>query len=44
MGLVEVMKQFTEIKSDVSGTVASVDSESGATVVPGTVLVTVDEG
>ncbi|WP_258935446.1 acetyl-CoA carboxylase biotin carboxyl carrier protein subunit [Nesterenkonia pannonica] len=44
VGLVEVMKQFTEIKSDVSGTVASVDSESGATVVPGTVLVTVDEG
>ncbi|GAA1821397.1 acetyl-CoA carboxylase [Nesterenkonia flava] len=44
VGLVEVMKQFTEIRSEVSGTVKSVEVENGATVNPGTVLVVVDEG
>lgn len=43
VGLVEVMKQFTEITSNVSGTVASIEVENAATVNPGTVLVIVDE-
>lgn len=43
VGLVEVMKQFTEIRSEVSGTVSSVEVGNGATVTPGTVLVVLDE-
>jgi biotin carboxyl carrier protein len=44
IGMVEVMKQFTEIRSEVSGTVVSVDAAEGDTVMPGDVLVTVSEG
>lgn len=43
IGLVEVMKQFTEIKSEVAGTVKSVEAENAAVVNPGSVLVVVDE-
>ena len=43
IGMVEVMKQFTEIKSDVSGTVVSVDVAEGDTVMPGDVLAVIDE-
>ena len=38
IGMVEVMKQFTEIRSDVNGTVVSVDVAEGDTVMPGDVL------
>ena len=44
IGMVEVMKQFTEIRSDVSGTVVSVDVAEGDTVMPGDVLAVIDEG
>jgi biotin carboxyl carrier protein len=43
IGMVEVMKQFTEIRSDVSGTVVSVDVAEGDTVMPGDVLAVIDE-
>lgn len=44
VGLVEVMKQFSEIKSEVSGTVKSVEVTDGDTVNPGSVIVVVEEG
>lgn len=42
VGLVEVMKQYSEIKSEVSGTVASVEVTNGDSVTPGTVVAIVD--
>ncbi|MFC6353528.1 acetyl-CoA carboxylase biotin carboxyl carrier protein, partial [Rothia nasimurium] len=44
VGMVEIMKQFNEIKSEVSGTVESVEVENAAPVTPGMVLVKVSEG
>lgn len=44
VGLIEVMKQFTEIRSEVSGVVESIAIADGAAVAPGTVLMTVTEG
>lgn len=44
IGIVEVMKQFTEIRAEVAGTVTSIEVADGATVMPGDLLVTVDEG
>lgn len=44
VGMVEIMKQFNDIKSDVSGTVESVEVENAAPVTPGMVLVKVSEG
>jgi acetyl-CoA carboxylase biotin carboxyl carrier protein len=43
IGIVEVMKQFNEIRSDVSGTVVSVNVADGGTVTPGEVLVVLSE-
>nr|WP_042178258.1 acetyl-CoA carboxylase [Kibdelosporangium sp. MJ126-NF4]CTQ98761.1 Biotin carboxyl carrier protein of acetyl-CoA carboxylase [Kibdelosporangium sp. MJ126-NF4] len=43
IGIVEVMKQFTEIRSDVSGTVVSINVADGGTVLPGAVLIVVEE-
>jgi len=43
IGMVEVMKQFTEIRSDVSGTVVSVNVAECDTVMPGDVLAVIDE-
>lgn len=43
VGIVEVMKQFSEITSDVTGTVVSVNAAEGDEVVPGDVLVEVSE-
>ncbi len=42
VGVVEVMKQFAEIFSDVAGTVSSVAVEHGGTVMPGDVVVVVE--
>lgn len=42
VGLVEIMKQFTEVKSEVAGTVASFDVEDNGMVNPGDVIATVD--
>lgn len=44
IGMVEVMKQFTEVRSDVSGTVVSINVAEGDTVLPGDVLAVVAEG
>lgn len=44
VGIVEIMKQFNEIKSDVAGTVASVEVQDASPVTPGMVLIKVDEG
>jgi biotin carboxyl carrier protein len=43
IGLVEVMKQFNEIPSDVDGTVVSVNVAEGDTVMVGDVLVVISE-
>lgn len=43
VGIVEVMKQFTEIRSEVAGTVKSIEFANGDPVTPGAVLVTVTE-
>jgi acetyl-CoA carboxylase biotin carboxyl carrier protein len=43
IGMVEVMKQVTEIRSGVSGTVVSVDAAEGDIVMPGDVLAVIDE-
>lgn len=43
VGIVEVMKQFSEITSDVSGTVVSVNATEGDEVMPGDVLVEISE-
>lgn len=42
VGLVEVMKQFSEIRSEVSGTVASVEVTNGDSVTPGTIVAIVE--
>ncbi|PQZ94882.1 acetyl-CoA carboxylase biotin carboxyl carrier protein subunit [Arthrobacter sp. MYb227] len=44
VGIVEIMKQFTEVQSDVAGTIASFGVEDNAMVNPGDVLITVTEG
>lgn len=43
VGLVEVMKQFNEVPSDVDGTVVSVNAAEGDTVMVGDVLVVISE-
>lgn len=43
VGIVEVMKQFSEITADVSGTVVSVNAAEGDEVMPGDVLVEISE-
>lgn len=42
VGIVEVMKQFSEIRADVAGTVTAVNVPDGATVAPGDVLLVID--
>lgn len=42
VGIVEVMKQFTEIRSDFAGTVSSIAVEHGGMVMPGDLLVVVE--
>ena len=43
VGIVEIMKQFTEVQSDVAGVVASFAVEDAGMVNPGDVIVTIDE-
>jgi biotin carboxyl carrier protein len=43
IGIVEIMKQFTEVQSDASGVVESFEVEDGAMVNPGDTLVVVRE-
>ncbi|WOF22929.1 acetyl-CoA carboxylase [Microbacterium betulae] len=43
LGIVEIMKQFTEIRSTAAGLVGAFSVEDGGTVSPGDVVVTVDE-
>jgi biotin carboxyl carrier protein len=42
IGLVEIMKQFSEVKAGASGTLASFSVDDGATLAPGDVVATVD--
>jgi biotin carboxyl carrier protein len=44
VGIVEIMKQFTEVQSDTAGIVESFEVEDGAMVNPGDTLVVVREG
>jgi len=44
IGVVEIMKQFSEIRSDVAGTLESFAVEDSGTVNPGDVIATVTEG
>jgi acetyl-CoA carboxylase biotin carboxyl carrier protein len=44
IGMVEIMKQFNEVHSDVSGTLESFSVEDSAMVNPGDVLAVVSEG
>lgn len=41
IGIVEIMKQFTEIQSDTAGVIESFEAEDGAMVQPGDTLVVV---
>ncbi|MGW4485058.1 acetyl-CoA carboxylase [Amycolatopsis sp. NPDC004368] len=43
VGIVEVMKQFTEIRAESAGTVVSINVADGGTVTPGEVLVVVED-
>jgi len=44
IGMVEIMKQFTEVHSDVSGTLESFSVEDSAMVNPGDTIAVVAEG
>lgn len=44
VGMVEVMKQFTEVRSDAVGTIDHFLIEDGGTVNPGEAIATVSEG
>lgn len=43
IGIVEIMKQFSEVKSDVAGTLVSFSIEDTGTVDPGDVIATITE-
>lgn len=43
VGIVEIMKQFTEIQAEVAGTVESFGVDEGAMVNPGDILVILTE-
>lgn len=43
IGIVEIMKQFTEVKSDVAGVVSSFNVDNEGTVNPGDVIAIIDE-
>ncbi|MCT2182789.1 acetyl-CoA carboxylase [Brevibacterium casei] len=43
IGIVEIMKQFTEVKADTAGTIASFSVENEGMVNPGDVIATIDE-
>ena len=44
IGIVEIMKQFTEVQSDTAGVIESFEAADGAMVNPGDTLVVVREG
>lgn len=44
IGMIEIMKQFTEVQSDVPGTLESFTVDDGAMVNPGDTLAVVSEG
>lgn len=43
IGIVEIMKQFSEVRSDVAGTLESFSIEDSGTVEPGDVIATITE-
>ena len=44
IGMVEIMKQFTEVHSDVTGTLESFSVENAAMVNPGDAIAVITEG
>lgn len=42
IGLVEIMKQFSELKADAAGTISSLPVEDGGMVNPGDVVAVID--
>ena len=42
IGVIEIMKQFTEVRSEVAGTLASFAVEDNGMVGPGDVIATID--
>ncbi len=44
VGIIEIMKQFTEIQSDVAGTLESFKVNEGETVNPGDTIIVIREG
>ena len=43
LGMVEIMKQFSEVRSDVAGTLVSFSVDDTGTVDPGDVIATITE-
>ena len=43
LGIVEIMKQFSEVRSDVAGTLVSFSVDDAGTVDPGDVIATITE-
>ena len=43
LGIVEIMKQFSEVRSDVAGTLVSFSVDDTGTVDPGDVIATITE-
>lgn len=44
VGIIEIMKQFTEIQSDVAGTLESFNVDEGDMVNPGDTIIVIREG
>ncbi|MBC7762897.1 MAG: biotin carboxyl carrier domain-containing protein [Candidatus Saccharibacteria bacterium] len=44
IGVVEIMKQFSEVRSEVAGTLASFSIDDAGTVEPGDIIATITEG
>jgi biotin carboxyl carrier protein len=42
IGVIEIMKQFTEVRTEAGGTLASFDVEDNGMVGPGDVIATID--
>ena len=43
LGIIEIMKQFSEVRSDVAGTLVSFSVDDAGTVDPGDVIATITE-
>lgn len=43
IGIVEIMKQFTEVKADIPGVIGTFNVDNAGTVNPGDVIAVIDE-